>query len=128
MKPAGWLLSFAILVAAPVAQGATCLQSNVDGAVAEGRLSLGEFEDAAGRKERAFILTLPDMACLSGPDEMDNLKDVKTIHVFSVDDALSSKLRESVGKDVRVRGNPFPSHTAHHHAPIVMGISEIDPL
>ena len=128
MNPAGWLLSIAILVAASAAQGATCLQSNVDGAIAEGRLSLGQFEDAAGRKEQAFILTLPNTACLSGPDEMDNLKDVETIHVFSVDDALSSELRESIGKNVRVRGNPFPAHTAHHHAPIVMGISEIDPL
>jgi hypothetical protein len=33
-----------------------------------------------------------------------------------------------VGQDVHVRGTPFSAHTAHHHAPIVMEISQIDPL
>lgn len=103
------------------------MRSNADGAIAEGRLSLGQFEDAAGRPEQAFILTLPAPTCLSGEDDMDNVDDVETIHVFSVD-ALHAGLDEFVGKDVQVRGTPIPAHTAHHHAPIVMSITEIDGL
>jgi hypothetical protein len=29
---------------------------------------------------------------------------------------------------VRVRGAPFGQHTAHHHAPIVMNVSGIEPV
>jgi hypothetical protein len=28
---------------------------------------------------------------------------------------------------VTVRGNPFAAHTAHHHAPMVMAVSAIEP-
>ena len=114
------------MLAVPSAQAAS-MRSNADGAIAEGRLSLGQFEDAAGRPEQAFILTLPAPTCLSGEDDMDNVDDVETIHVFSVD-ALHAGLDEFVGKDVQVRGTPIPAHTAHHHAPIVMSITEIDGL
>ena len=31
-------------------------------------------------------------------------------------------------EDVQVRGTPMGAHTAHHHAPIVMDVSEIDAL
>jgi hypothetical protein len=29
---------------------------------------------------------------------------------------------------VRVTGSAFGEHTAHHHAPIVMNVTRIDPL
>ncbi|WP_372928926.1 DUF4431 domain-containing protein [Methyloceanibacter sp.] len=127
MRIAGLLLTLVVMLAVPSAQAASCMRSNADGAIAEGRLSLGQFEDAAGRPEQAFILTLPAPTCLSGEDDMDNVDDVETIHVFSVD-ALHAGLDEFVGKDVQVRGTPIPAHTAHHHAPIVMSITEIDGL
>ena len=81
-----------------------------------------------GRPEQAFILTLPTQTCLSGEDDMDNVDDVGTIHVFSFDDALLAGLKRFVGKDVQVRRTPFPARKAHHHAPIVMSITEIDEL
>lgn len=104
------------------------MQDNTEGEIAEGRLSVGQFEDAAGRPETAYILTLPVPTCLSGSDEMGNVETAETIHVFSFDDALLAQLKRFVGKDVQVRGTPFGAHTAHHHAPIVMDISEIDAL
>ena len=128
MKSAGLLLSLVVALATSSVGAADCMKSNVDGAMAEGRLSLGQFEDAAGRPEQAFILTLPAPACLSGEEELDNQKNVETVHVFSFDDGLLAGLKKYVGKDVRVRGTPFPAHTAHHHAPIVMSITEIDGL
>jgi hypothetical protein len=126
MKLVGLLLTLAMVLTAPSAEAAACLRSNTAGAIAEGRLSLGQFEDAAGRAEQAFILTLSTPTCLSGEDDMDNVDDVETIHVFALDDALQAGLKRFVGKDVQVRGTPIPAHTAHHHAPIVMSVAEID--
>jgi len=50
----------------------------------------------------------------------------RAIHVYSADDAVRKKMRHLVGKSVLVRGKPFTQHTAHHHAPIVMEVVEID--
>jgi hypothetical protein len=33
-----------------------------------------------------------------------------------------------VGKTVRLSGDAFGEHTAHHHAPIVMRVSSIEAL
>lgn len=128
MRRAAWVLAFAMGLGAPIAHAATCMQANAEGAIAEGRLSRGQFEDAAGRPETAYILTLPVPTCLSGSDEMDNVEDVETIHVYAFDEALAKSLKKLVGKDVHVRGTPFGAHTAHHHAPIVMRLSEIDEI
>jgi len=128
MKHALWLLTVMMVLAAPAAQAATCMRASEEAAIAEGRLSVGQFEDAAERPEQAYILTLPAPTCLAGSDEMDNVDDVGTIHIFSSDDALHASLEKFVGKDVQVRGTPMGAHTAHHHAPIIMNVSEIDAL
>jgi Domain of unknown function (DUF4431) len=96
-------------------------------AAAEGRLVSGRFTDAAGRPESAFILQLSSPVCLEGSDEFDKVANARAIHVFSATDTIGRRLRTFVGKDVRVRGTPFGAHTAHHHAPIVMDVSEIGP-
>lgn len=106
---------------------AECMRVNAEGEVAEGRLTTGNFHDAAGRRETALILQLAAPACLTGAeDPQDNHKNVRRIHVFSSKDAVRNSLNGFVGKTVRVRGSPFPAHTAHHHAPIVMDVSEVD--
>jgi uncharacterized protein DUF4431 len=108
------------------AASAECLKANQDGEVAEGTLALGTFEDADERPEKAFILTPSTPVCLSGPDEMDKVSSADTIHVYSSDEAVAQSLKQLVGKHVKVTGNSFGAHTAHHHAPIVMEVSEID--
>jgi hypothetical protein len=95
---------------------------------AEGTLSIGKFEDAAGRPKQAYILTLPAPTCLSGSEAMDNVANVRTIHVYSFDEATLAGIKRLVGKNVQVRGTLFGAHTAHHHAPIVMDVSEIDEI
>jgi len=39
--------------------------------IAEGRLTVGRFKDAAGRPEMAFVLRLPVSGCLGGADKDD---------------------------------------------------------
>ena len=108
------------------AASAECLQANQDGQMAEGVLSLGSFEDANDRPEKAYILTLSTPACLSGSDEMDKVSSTDAIPIYSSDEIVAQSLKQLVGKSVKVKGNPFGAHTAHHHAPIVMEIAEID--
>src|SRR3989304_7860245 len=123
------LIMIAMAAFASQSAAAECMRANEGEEIAEGTLSLGNFEDAAGRPEQAFILTLPVPACLSGSDpELDVVESTTTIHIFSSDDAVAKSLKQFVGKSVRVRGTPFGAHTAHHHAPIVMDVSEIDQL
>jgi hypothetical protein len=104
------------------------MQDNEADQIAEGRLSLGQFEDAAGNPEQAFILTVPVPTCLDSVDPDAAVDSTTTIHVYSMDDSIRASIEQFVGKDVHVRGTPFSAHTAHHHAPIVMDVSEIDAI
>jgi hypothetical protein len=108
------------------AASAECLQANQDGQMAEGVLSLGSFEDANDRREKAHILTLSTPVCLSGSDKMDKLSSTDAIQIYSSNETVAQSLKQLVGKSVKVKGNPFGAHTAHNHEPIVMEIAEID--
>ena len=105
---------------------AACMQANVDDQVAQGVLTIGRAQDAAGRPERPYILQLPGTACLDAKDADDAVKGTRTIHVFPANEALEPTFRRLVGRTVMVRGNPFAAMTAHHHAPIVMQVTKID--
>jgi hypothetical protein len=94
--------------------------------IAEGKLAIASKRDAAGRPEKPYILTLASPACLKATDPADSVKSTRTIHIFSSQDKVQAQIARFVGKTVLVRGQPFAAHTAHHHAPIVMDISEID--
>ena len=104
--------ALATLIGASAASG-ECLQANQDGQMAEGILSLGSFEDANDRPEKAYILTLSTPACLSGGDEMDKVESADTIHIYSSDETVAQSLKQLVGKSAKVKGNPFGAHTAH---------------
>ena len=108
---------------------AACLQANNEDQVAQGRLLSARITTAAYRlTEQAYLLHLSTSACLEGPDSFDQVEKADRIHVFAIEPGLRQRLRTFVGKSVVVHGNPFGEHTAHHHAPIVMQISKIDPL
>jgi hypothetical protein len=102
------------------------MQANAGNQVAEGRLSVGHGKDAAGRPQRPYLLRTPVPVCLDGADAEDRVKSTQTIHIYPANDVIARDLRRFVGQTVLVRGNPFPRHTMHHHAPIVMEITEID--
>lgn len=104
---------------------AACMSDKSDDAAAEGRLSISNAQDAAGRPQRPYILILAAPACLSSDDPDGRVDQSPTIHVFSSDEAIHVRLSKLVGRAIRVRGRPFAAHTAHHHAPIVMDIATI---
>jgi hypothetical protein len=105
---------------------AQCMKDGAPAQVAEGRLTVAQAKDAAGRPQRPYILRLPTAACLDAQDPDDRVKSTMTIHVYPAESRLARDLRRMVGKTVLVRGRPFAAHTAHHHAPIVMEVTEID--
>ena len=121
-------LAFCLLATMGVSDAA-CLKASDDNQQAEGRLLSIRFTvEAYRRTEQAYILQLSSPACLEGADEYDKVDTSPRIHVFSMDDAMRKRMRGLVGKNVRVTGNAFGEHTAHHHAPIVMSISTINRL
>jgi hypothetical protein len=103
-----------------------CMSDQSKQEIAEGKLAIASKRDAAGRPEKPYILTLSSPACLNTQDPADSVKSTRTIHIFSSQDKVRAQIARFVGKTVLVRGQPFAAHTAHHHAPIVMDISEID--
>jgi hypothetical protein len=104
---------------------AQCLEAERDEFV-QGDLMLGDFKDAAGRDEPAFILILPEPVCLGGEDEFDNVEDADAIQIYSSDEQVDGSIADYVGETVLVRGQAFGAMTVHHHAPIVMDISSIE--
>ncbi|MCC2113828.1 MAG: DUF4431 domain-containing protein, partial [Hyphomicrobiales bacterium] len=110
----------------PVVPGEACMRFNAEDEIAEGRLAIGGFQDAAGRPESAYILSLPEPTCLDADDPEYRVDSADTIQIYSSDDAVHAQIEAFVGMTVLVRGSPFGAHTAHHHAPIIMDISEID--
>jgi hypothetical protein len=115
-------LAIALHVTAAVAE---CLKANVEGQNVQGQLTVGHARDAAGRPEKPYILRLTSNVCLDADDPDEAVKNTRTIHVFTAEARLEPAFRRLVGRKVVIRGNPFPAHTAHHHAPIVMQVSEI---
>ena len=116
----------ATCIAGAAAQAA-CLKANEPGQTAEGRLTSVRISIPDYRlKEQAYILRLSADACLEGSDEHDKVGRSNRIHVFAMDDALRRRLGAAVGKLVRVSGQAFGEHTAHHHAPIVMSVSRVE--
>jgi hypothetical protein len=93
------VFAFATLIGASTAS-AECLTANQDGQLADGVLSLGTFEDANDRPEKAYILTLPAPTCLSGSDDTDKVSSADTIHIYSSDEAIAQSLKQLVGKKV----------------------------
>jgi Domain of unknown function (DUF4431) len=116
-----------VLVSLATSAAAACLKANAEGQTAQGELTIGRARDAAGRPERPYILRLTSNACLDADDPDDVVKSTRTIHVFPAQEKLQLTFRRLVGKPVAVRGSPFIAHTSHHHAPIVMQVSEISP-
>jgi hypothetical protein len=125
MRHARAFLCFALVSLATPAL-AECLKANAEGQAAEGRLIVERAQDANGRPERPYILRLASASCLDADDPEDAVESTRTIHVFPADEKLQPAFRRLVGKTVVVRGSPFPAHTAHHHAPIVMQVTEIN--
>ncbi len=119
-------IAFLLLLSVNPAVAENCMKADKEGEFAEGRLDIGGFQDAAGRLESVYILTLSVPVCLSHTDPEYRVDSSNTIHIFSSNDAVHSQIGKFVGSTVFVRGGAFSAHTSHHHAAIVMDIKEID--
>ena len=111
---------------APAGTPQACMTANEGDQIAEGELAIGEFQDAAGRPETAYILQLAEPVCLSSSEPDERVESTSRIHIFSSNDEVHAAIYGFVGKTVQVRGEALAAHTAHHHAPILMDITEID--
>lgn len=124
-----FLLAVLIIMTVTSSGAQACMSTQSKEEIAEGRLLLRTFKDGMGRPEKAYIVTMPKPACLNDPDEPENnVKSTRTIHIFSSNPEIERRIRRFVGKSVHVRGAVFAAHTVHHHAPIVMDITEIDAI
>ena len=117
------LTCLALILGAPAAQ-AQCMKQMGE-ARAEGSLTVGRFRDAAGRPETAYILRLNRPVCLDGAEDDEARKGTRKVHLFSPDAKMARNIQRLVGRNVIVYGAPFGQHTAHHHAPIVMTVTDI---
>ena len=123
-----YLHVFVCFALGPLASSAVaeCLKSNVEGQSTEGRLAIGRARDAAGRPETPYILRLASNACLDAGNRDEAVRRARTIHMFPADENMRRMFRFLVGKRVVVRGRPSIASTAHHHARIVMHVTQIN--
>lgn len=75
---------------------------------------------AGDAEERTFIVELPAETCIDDGGEFADPADKFVTVQVSGADRLSTVLKAAVGKKVRIEGEGFPSHTGHHHAPLVV--------
>lgn len=115
-----------ILLAGSVCAQAQCLSDERDREVLSGEVAAGRFWDPADRMQSAYILMLKTPACLDSDDPDMRVKSTLRVHIYSTRESVHRKIGQHVGKQVRVTGKPFGAHTAHHHAPIVMNVAEIE--
>ena len=79
--------------------------------------------------ELTYILVLPRNICINDRDLFADPNQLfRDVHVYANDAATRRQLRAAVGRNVRVRGQPFAAHTGHHHAPLVMMAIRVTPL
>lgn len=115
-----------LLLGAGSGAAAQCMDANQETEAAAGELARKRFSDAAGRPEEEYILTLPVPICIRGEDDLDNVDGANSVHLVPDGGSVASKLRELLGQSVIVRGKPFGAITVHHHAPIVMSVTEAE--
>lgn len=102
-----------------------CMRYNAGPQAVEGKVSVLEARDAAGRRETALILTPKAPVCLDAKRADDRVSASTSVHIFSTSQSTHRQLQAAVGKSIQVTGAPMPAHTSHHHAPIIMNVSKV---
>ena len=123
------LLASCMIVLMTTASGsasADCLKETSRSESVTGQLAVATATDADGRPERPYILSLAEPVCLTASEPDLNVPDTRQIHIYSSMPDVRAAIARLVGRRVRVTGQPFSAHTAHHHAPIVMDVDRIE--
>ena len=80
---------------------------------------------AGDAEERAFILELDQRLCADDGTFITPDSTFDRVQLTSDDPRNLDLMRAATGRRVDVSGEAFGSHTGHHHAPLVMFVSEI---
>jgi hypothetical protein len=126
---ASTLLASCMIVLATAATGTArsdCLKETSRSETVTGQLAVVAAADADGRPERPYILSLAEPVCLTASEPDLNVPDTRQIHIYSSMPDVRAAIARLVSRRVRVTGQPFSAHTAHHHAPIVMDVDRIE--
>jgi hypothetical protein len=111
------------------AAGCVAVQGASTAVTAEGRLTLRHmpgppnFESIRhGDEDRLTLIpALPETVCIDdGGDFADPKERFKTVHVWTLDPVVHRKLKQSVGKIVKITGDGYASNNALHYAPLVL--------
>ena len=124
------LLVALLAAGVPHAQDA-CLSEDAP-ATLVGRLSARRLDAATMRqfpgvsRDPFYVLDLDEPICFKGGFSESVLRDVRSVHVFSLDKDKTGLLRRNDGRRVSIAfKNLFEEHTAHHRRPVV---GEVDAL
>ena len=77
--------------------------------------------------EPTFILVLDYPICIDdGGEFADPHRRFTRAHLFTSEDRLLPRMRAGVGHRIRIHGSGFASFTVHHHAPLVVRVTQIN--
>jgi hypothetical protein len=69
---------------------------------------------------------LPEPVCIDdGGDFADPKERFRTVHVWTLDEAVHRQLRKFVGKTIAVTGEGYASNNALHYAPLVLQAKKV---
>lgn len=106
----------------PAGDACAALEWDKDGMNAKattfkGKIGNGEGTNGRAETEKFQTLVLDKPAC--GPDKAP----VDEVQLYTNDKTID--LKKMAGKSVTIDGEPFASHTAHHHRPIVVEVKKL---
>ena len=74
-------------------------------------------------RETAYLLILDRPICIRDGGEFGNPdRPFRRVHIYTNLNALWPRLRAAVGHRIRISGQGFAAHTAHHRAPLVVEV------
>lgn len=83
----------------------------------KGKIGNGEGSNATGTMEKFQTIILDKPVCAADKSA------VSEIQLYTNEKSID--LKKMVGKNVTIEGEPFTSHTAHHHTPIVVEVKKL---
>ena len=79
--------------------------------------------------EQAWILKLGAPICIDDKGaQADPTLQFDTIHIYFTRESINAQFPRFVGARVRVTGDGFAAHSGHHHAPLVVDLTQISKL
>lgn len=129
-------LTLAVLTAPGAAPRKPCLKYEPELVELVGVMRAGEFPGppnyesvkTGDRLERYWLLHLSEPVCVRQPDPKEELNTPEpSVSVFQIVISDYEAFRPLLNESVRVAGTLFHGHTGHHHTPVLIRASKIEP-